>query len=337
MAVVTERSTRAADYRAAGPRVDLNQDTPRGDVVSPAWENWKVAAGAKSSFRVARVGRLGQDGQVGRTEQIERAGLVEPAGQGAGAGGGAKDGGEASAAELEFELAALDADKPLDTAWWRPGFDYPARMASDGVVCRGPIRLTVRGLSAGRHSIGTWHNGLTDATPSPIRIVCKVGAMVVSEATVRPTKQVVRDDASAGGHVEFELKDGQSVEVEFLPRDGGGVVLNGLEVDRPDPRRRALQPSPADDDEHAVESPVLRWAAASGATAHHVYLGTNRDAVARATQGSPEFRGVTTVAEFKTESLGLTHREPVYWRIDEVFGDGDGATKGNGGAGDGGD
>ncbi|HND54314.1 MAG TPA: hypothetical protein PLV92_18010, partial [Pirellulaceae bacterium] len=139
-------------------------------------------------------------------------------------------------------------------------------------------------------------------------------------------------DAAGGGYVEFDVKDEQPVEIDFMPQDGGGVVFNGLEVDRPDPRRRALQPSPADDDEHAVESPVLRWAAATGAVSHHVYVGTSYDAVARATQRSPEFRGATNSAEFKTESLGLTHREPAYWRIDEVFSDGAGERNGNGGS-----
>ena len=36
-------------------RIDLNQDTPRGDVVSPDQHNWRLAEGAASTFRVGAL------------------------------------------------------------------------------------------------------------------------------------------------------------------------------------------------------------------------------------------------------------------------------------------
>src|SRR5689334_23273506 len=96
---------------AAGPRVDLNQDVARGDVVSPGWENWRVPEKAAASAQFGGV---------------------------------------------TVTLRALGEGAKLGTGWWKPGFDYPARMASDGVVVAGKLELVVSGLSAGRHSLATY-------------------------------------------------------------------------------------------------------------------------------------------------------------------------------------
>src|SRR5436190_2052119 len=209
----------------AGPRIDLNQNTDRGDVISPAMANWKVADGPASTFR---------------------------------------------AGEMTLELRAVDPAVPLTTAWWKPGFDYPAAMASDGVVCRGALRLVIRGLPAGQHSLGSWHSALTGDRPQPITI-----AAGSKSTTVTPSQQARHDDEAAGAYIEFDVRASEDVIVEFTPTPQGQVVINGFEIDHPDPMRRALQPTPADNDEHAPENPVLTWQPAKGATAHHVYLGTD--------------------------------------------------------------
>src|SRR6476661_813562 len=108
--------------RAAGPRVDLNQDVGRGDVVSPGWENWRVPARTTASAT------------FGGVTVTLRAGT----------------------------------NTRLATAWWKPGFDYPARMASDGVVVNGALEFVLSGLAAGRHSLATYHNAFTDAKPNRI-------------------------------------------------------------------------------------------------------------------------------------------------------------------------
>ena len=254
---------------AVGPRIDLNQDTPRGDVVSTDRYNWRVAEGASSTFR---------------------------------------------AGPLTLELRAASPTSPLTTAWWKPGFDYPARMASDGVVSRGPVRLIVRGLSAGRHSLATWHNVLTVERPQPMAISNVAGATT----TVTPSQRVTHDDRAAAAYVEFDTRAGEDVAIDFTPAADGQVVINGLEIDRPDPTRRALLPVPHDGDEHAPENPVLAWQPAASATAHHVYLGTNDQRVAAADPDAAEFRGECKEPTFATQLLRLDHRQPYYWRVDEV-------------------
>jgi hypothetical protein len=255
-----------APLSAAGPRVDLNQDIARGDVVSPAWDNWRVPDAPTATAKF--------DG-------------------------------------LAFTLRTGGAK--LATAWWKPGFDHPARMASDGVVVPGRLELVIRGLAPGRHSLGSYHNALTDAKPGRMTV-----SVAGSEAVVTPTRQVKHDADAATGFVEFAAVADQDVVVTFTPEGVGSVVLNGFEIDRPDPGRRANKPSPADNDEHAPEGPVLTWRAAPGATAHHVYLGSDPAAVTKATRESPEFRGERREPSFATAGLKLNNRASYFWRVDTV-------------------
>src|SRR5262245_5990073 len=254
---------------AAGPRVDLNQDNGRGDVLSPGWENWRVPDGPSATTKLG---------------------------------------------DLAVTLRAVGPGAKLATGWWKPGFDYPARMASDGVVVSGKLELVLRGLSAGKHSLGTYHNTFTDAKAGRISVAVEGGA----STTVAPTSQVKHDGDAASAFVEFDAVAGKDVVVTFTPDESGRVVLNGFEIDRPDPARRAGKPSPFEDDEHAPEDPVLAWRAAPEATAHHVYLGTDAEAVAKATRESAEFRGEGKEASFPTTKLKLNSRDTYYWRVDTV-------------------
>jgi hypothetical protein len=253
----------------AGPRVDLNQDNGRGDVVSPGWDNWRVPEGPAAR---AKFG------------------------------------------DVTVTLRAVGANARLTTGWWKPGFDYPARMASDGVIVHGTLELVLSGLSPGRHSLGTYHNTFTAAKPGRITVAVQGGMSV----TVTPTSQVKHDADAASAYVEFGAEAGKDVVVTFTPEGSGNVVLNGFEIDRSDPARRAAKPAPFDDDEHAPEDPVLAWRAAPGATAHHVYLGTDPAAVTKATRESPEFRGERPEPSFPTAALKLNTHDAYYWRVDEV-------------------
>jgi hypothetical protein len=254
---------------AAGPRVDLNQDVARGDVLSPGWENWRVPEGASASAKFGSV---------------------------------------------TVTLKAVDANGKLATGWWKPGFDYPARMASDGVVVNGKLELVLGGLAAGRHSLATYHNAFTEAKPNRIT----VSVQGAKDVTATPTSRVKHDADAASAYVEFDAEAGKDVVVTFAPERSGSVVVNGFEIDRSDPVRRAAKPAPFDDDEHAPEDPVLAWRAAAGAAAHHVYFGRDFAAVAKATRDSPEFRGERKEPTFPTASLKLNTRDAYYWRVDEV-------------------
>lgn len=216
--------------------------------------------------------------------------------------------------EIAFTLRAVGPGAKLGTGWWKPGFDYPARMASDGVVVAGGLEFVIRGLSPGRHSLATFHNALTDAKPGRITVAVQGG----TSATVTPTKQVIHDADAASAYVEFEAAAGKDVVVAFTPEEGRSVIVNGFEIDRSNPARRAAKPAPFDADEHAPECPVLAWRAAAGAKAHRVYLGTDCASVAKATPSSPEFRGERSEPTFPTASLKLNSHATYYWRVDEV-------------------
>ena len=94
---------------------------------------------------------------------------------------------------------------------------------------------------------------------------------------------------------------------------GDSVVPPGMAYN-PDPTAGATD-VPAD--------VVLNWAPTAGATAHDVYFGDSRDAVAAAEIGNP--LGVTVVAGHDANSYDvgrLAFGQIYYWRIDEVTADG---------------
>src|SRR5262245_31624103 len=136
---------------AAGPRVDLNQDVARGDVLSPGWENWRVPEGPTAT---ARFG------------------------------------------ELTITLRSAGRGANLRTAWWKPAFGHPARMASDGVVVAGGLELVLRGLPPGRHSLATYHNAFTEAQPGRMTVAVPGRAPVA----VTPTRRVTHDADAASAH-----------------------------------------------------------------------------------------------------------------------------------------
>lgn len=245
---------------AAGPRVDLNQDVARADVLSREWENWKIPEGTTAERKFGAVTVI---------------------------------------------LRAVGLNAKLATGWWKPGFDHPARMASDGVTTAGGMELVLRGLAPGRHSLATYHNAFTDDKPGRLTVAVRGGAV----ATVTPTRRVTHDADAASAYVEFEAAAGKDVVITLSPEDSA-VFLNGFEIDRPDPARRAAKPEPADGDEHASEDPVLAWRAAAGATAHRVYFGTDPNTLL--------LRGEVKEPTFPTAGLKLGTRTSCFWRVDEV-------------------
>src|SRR5262245_58827159 len=141
--------------------------------------------------------------------------------------------------DVTATLRAVGPGAKLATAWWKPGFDYPARMASDGVVS-GKLELVLRGLPAGKHSLATYHNALTEAKPGRITVAAQGGASV----TVAPSSRVKHDADAASAFVELTVEAGKDVVVTFTPEAGGSVTLNGFELDHSDPARRAARPEP---------------------------------------------------------------------------------------------
>jgi Protein of unknown function (DUF3826) len=219
-----------------------------------------------------------------------------------------KDAATAKFGDITMSLRAVGPNARLATGWWKPGFDYPARMASDGVSAAGKLELTLGGLSAGKHSLATFHNTFTDAKPARITVAIAGGGSV----TVTPTSRVKHDADAATAFVEFDAVGGKVVVVTFTP-ESGSVILNGFEIDRSDPAKRAAKPSSGEVDEHISEDPVLAWRAAPGATSHRVYVGADPNLLT--------LRGETKEPTFPTVTLKLNTRDMYYWRVDTLHGE----------------
>jgi hypothetical protein len=63
---------------------------------------------------------------------------------------------------------------------------------------------------------------------------------------------------------------------------------------------------------------LLSWDPGYGATSHDVYFGTDRDAVANANPGSPEYKGRLVFDTDVFNPAGLALGTAYYWKIDEV-------------------
>lgn len=206
--------------------------------------------------------------------------------------------------------------RALSGDWDKTGLQAGATMAADGVVVRGPGRVAVEirldGLVPGRHSLTTYHNWLWEKS-SPVACDLSVDGKLVVRG-LKPSALVTNDFDAASASVEFAAASGKPVVVRVEAE--GAVVLNGFELDAPNPVLKAGKPSPANYDEHTLEDAPLAWQPARGATAHLLYLGTDSNEVARATQSSPEFKGRLADAKFAPGKL--SHMSNWFWRVDEV-------------------
>jgi hypothetical protein len=226
---------------------------------------------------------------------------------------------------IELSITPLaGGDSAVQTDWWKAGLVHDALMASDGVFVDGPnagLRLTIRGLSAGKHSLATYHNSIWDNEVGPVDVV--VNGKPAATA-LRPSRRVTNDADAAIAYVQFETTEGQAVVAEIrasaAPTTGEAalqrVILNGVELDSVDPSKKATKPSPLSGDEHVPDRPTLAWQAAGSAVAHDVYLGTNAEAVAVATRNSPEYRGRRAESHFAADVADTF--ATYFWRVDEV-------------------
>jgi hypothetical protein len=196
--------------------------------------------------------------------------------------------------------------------------DDGATMAADGIVSKndGGIEMIISGLSPGEHTVVTYHNEIRDVAPA------KFDVFVGGELRIKglsPSLCATNDYQVASAFVEVEAKAGKDVVIRFQPESSSpnhGLVINGFEIDTVNPRLKAIEPSPANDDEHWPNESPLTWVPATGAVAHQLYLGTNFNAVASASTASPEFKGNLTSPVFTLPKLDFM--QDYYWRVDEV-------------------
>jgi hypothetical protein len=209
----------------------------------------------------------------------------------------------------------------------------------------GAFRLTLLNLTAGVHTITTYHNDNFARSPlvawhaGNVMSRCIISANGVPRFTNVPTFYATND--SKCGFAYFYVTntyDGQPVVLDFTP-DGSSplnfVILNGFEVDRPNPPgTTASAIFPLSGDDHALANNdvplpgtanagylTLKWLPASFAISNYLYFGTNPVSVGNATMASPEFKQLSAAVAGVTNSFNVSNLNSAatyYWRVDQL-------------------
>lgn len=241
---------------------------------------------------------------------------------------------------VQLVLQAGGGDEAeLHSGYYKAGVQTPylAKLVSDAVyVDNGDaLELHIAGLSEGEHVIQTYHNNFEVNADTPVpSFDVYVGDSLVHEGQTCTRRELVKEDVlilktpvtvpAGGGEVVLRFKS------EATDGEGArGVYLNGVEIDTPDIVRQARQPYPADEDMHADadEGLKLAWTPGREAAKHHVYVGTDSLAVARATERDKDiYKGVQDGTDYALD--GLYNLNKYYWRVDEEDAAGN-VTRGN--------
>lgn len=221
---------------------------------------------------------------------------------------------------------------PLEGFLYKPGLAKNATLASDGVRCEGgAIEIVLENLSAGRHSIATFHSKLGNQSVTPQTIT--VGDQSES---VTPESGSPYETYTASAFVEFVVESDRPVALRLTGKDDT-AILNGLQLDRPNPSRTAAAPQPANFDDHVSSLSdsgklKLAWHKADGVEKHRVYLArgaTREDAIRRAADATPESDALVGAVEAAECTVNLDPNDSLAfhaWRVDSVHPDGEVST-----------
>lgn len=229
------------------------------------------------------------------------------------------------------------------------------RLSEDGVWIRdtttgnptngGAFSLSISGLSAGSHTITTYHNSIwatnnawvSMSNPVLSRCIISVGGIPVF--TNVPSFVVSNDFKCGFAFFTVNYPDPSSpLVINFDPDHGSPqdfVMLNGFEIDRasaPGMTPTAIFPLPLDEHVFANNdaplpgtansgSLTLSWVPASFAISNYVYFGTNANAVLNATPASAEFKSATAAVTGATNTFNVTNldsRLTYFWRVDQL-------------------
>lgn len=249
-----------------------------------------------------------------------------------------------SLGELQVTLDTPIKNQLIKSNWFKQGIQQGERLTSDGIVVYpsdgslAHLRLTIKGLKPGHHSLLAYHNivdGLTGDIPTlqvsiekERQITQQKGKKKAKTATTKSfftqdiltkdVKQSVREmkpSLCGQSYIEFDVKDDKPVVIHYqlqnVDNSNNSLTINGLVFDKANPKATALNPFPADDDLHVPANDgkaTLRWEAGEGAKQHIVYIGTSADNLQKV--------ATTSVAEY--QATHLSSAKDYYWRIDEV-------------------
>jgi hypothetical protein len=257
-------------------KVDLNPPERRSDILTPHWENWAWHEANSNSQTFGAV-------------------------------------------TVTFRAAPNELLSPV---LYKGTLDYGAHMASDGIVVKNPadnagFDMIISGLEPGNHTVVTYHNEARDHEIPAAFDVSVDNKQVL--AGLRASYRATNDYETASAFVEVAAATGKDVVVHFQPEKfsaNRSLIINGFEIDSVNPRAKAIEPVPANDDEHWPNESALTWTVPVGAKAHNFYFGTDSNAVATATSSSPEFKGKLAEATFALPKLDPM--QSYFWRVDEV-------------------
>jgi len=262
--------------RAAELKVDLNPPERRTDILTPHWENWAWHEGSSGSETFGGI---------------------------------------------TITFRAPD-NEVLSPVLYKGTLDYGAHMASDGVFVKNPANNTgfdmvISGLAPGKHTVVTYHNEVRDhVLPATLDISSSEGDKISSlTASYRATN----DYEVASAYLKVTAEAGKDVVIHFQPTAAGtnqSIIINGFEIDTADPHAKAVEPVPANEDEHWPNESDLTWVAPAGAVTHQLYLGTDSNALLAASTASSEFKGELKAAKFTLPKLNPMQN--YFWRVDEV-------------------
>lgn len=337
----------AGPARAQLLSVDIN-GAARSDTTAPGFTGWNITAGsgtASQSFTNYTYGYDPDTGLVTTNSSVVLCKLEQtvPA--------------PTAVIYLKADYANKDGNTTSSdpNAGWRLSMDgchvhYKDNISIDMPYTNGgAFRLTISNLSAGVHTITTYHNDYFAKAPlvawhaGLVMSKCVISANGTPVYTNAPTFYATND--SKCGFAFFTVSnsyDGQPVVLSFDPDHSSAldfVILNGFEIDRQGPPgtlATAIFPQPEDEHVFAnndVPSPgtansgylALQWQPAGFAISNFLYFGTNQYAVANATAGSPEFKqlsGVTTLGGSNVFNgfnvTNLNSALTYYWRADQL-------------------
>jgi hypothetical protein len=199
--------------------------------------------------------------------------------------------------------------------------DWHASMAADGIISKnsGVVEMVISGLTPGKHTIATYHNEVRDLSPAKFDVLVDGKTMLKDFIT---GFRATNDCEVAAAYFEVTAVAGKDVVIRFEPAKTGtnqSIIINGFEIDAANPRSKAIEPSPMNDDEHWPGESALTWVPPAGTVAHQFYFGTDSNAVANATTSSSEFKGALTAASFALPKLDAM--QDCFWRVDEVGAD----------------
>lgn len=232
---------------------------------------------------------------------------------------------------IRFSFSAKDSQLNLNGDYYKKSVQVPyyARLAGDGLMIsnangKAKIEMRISGLPEGIHTLLTYHNKIdgksTVANPIDISVD---GLKQIEKLT--PSHRVLNNTSSESAYLKINAKKGKDIIILFETSDNqenSNLIINGFELNTSDVKKIAMNPIPANADEHADADNhqlLLHWKAAAGSLSHDIYIGEDSTAVADAKRTSSLFKGNQKTTEFRLDKI--TRNGKIFWRVDQVYKD----------------